>query len=197
MKRRSLIFSLSGFIFILFAIPGATAAVKPVTPCVIGQTGPGGGTIFYDAGKRQKWGQCLEAAPVRWAGGVQDPKVPWCNVFNLFFSASIASRSFIGVAIGKGFANTNLLQIPGCSSGAGVLAHSYHGGRKSDWFLPSRNELHAMYVNRAVIGGFGVGVYWSSSENDANGAWVHYFKTDNEYLRFKGIPNSVRPIRAF
>lgn len=197
MKSRFLIFSLSGFIFILFAIPGATAAVKSVTPCVIGQVGPGGGTIFYDAGSKQKWGRCLEAAPLRWSGGAQDPKAPWCNVFNVFFTSAVASQSSVGVAIGKGFANTNLLLIAGCTSGAGVMAHAYHGGGKTDWFLPSKNELHAMYVNRAVIGGFGVGVYWSSSENDANGGWVHYFKTNNQYLRFKAIPNSVRPIRAF
>jgi hypothetical protein len=99
--------------------------------------------------------------------------------------------------MGKGLANTNLLIIPGCTKGAGVMARAYHGGEKNDWFLPSKNELHTMFLNRAVIGGLSDGVYWSSTENDANGGWVHYFKTNHQYLRFKGIPNSVRPIRAF
>jgi hypothetical protein len=184
-------------LLLVLSIPVATSAPNSVPRCVIGETGPGGGTVFYVAGVRQKWGQCVEAAPIRWSGAAQDPKVPWCNVFNIFFTSAIASSSYIGVAIGKGIANTNLLMISGCSSGAGVLAHSYHGGGKKDWFLPSKNELHSMYLNRAVIGGFGVGVYWSSTENDAKGAWVHYFKTNNQYLRFKGIPNSVRPIRVF
>ena len=188
---------ISGVLFLAFSMPSAIASPKPVAGCVIGQTGPGGGTIFYDAGARQKWGQCLEAAPIRWSGAVQDPKAPWCNVVNTFFTSAIASRSHLGVAIGKGNANANLLMLSGCSAGAGVLAHSYHGGGKKDWFLPSRNELHEMYLNRSVIGGFGTGIYWSSTENDAKGAWVHYFQKNNQYLRFKGIPNSVRPIRAF
>jgi hypothetical protein len=197
MNRRIAVLALSGMLSLVFSTPTALSAVNPVAHCFIGQTGPGGGTIFYVADTRQKWGQCLEAAPALWAGGTQDPKVPWCNIFNKFFTPAITSRSLIGVAIGRGLGNTNQLQVPGCSSGAGVLAHSYRGGHKSDWFLPSRNELHAMYLNRTIIGGFGIAVYWSSSENDASGAWVQYFKTSNEFLRYKGIPNSVRPIRAF
>ncbi|HUX65513.1 MAG TPA: hypothetical protein VMV42_00060 [archaeon] len=197
MKRRFWLSALAGTLFLVSSTPNGIAAPKSATNCEIGQVGPGGGRIFYKASTKQKWGQCLEAAPLGWAGGRQDPKLPWCNVFDIYFTAAIASHSYIGVTVGKGAANTNLLMIKGCSSGAGVAAHSYQGGGKKDWFLPSKNELHAMYLNRAVIGGFGDGVYWSSSENDPNGAWVHYFKTNNQYLRYKGIPNSVRPIRAF
>jgi hypothetical protein len=197
MNRKFWPIFISGILFLAYSMPSANSAPNLIAGCVVGQTGPGGGTIFYDAGVRQKWGQCLEAAPVRWSGVVEDPKVPWCNVFKVFFTAAIASRSYLGVAIGKGRANTNLLMVSGCSSGAGVLAHSYHGGGKNDWFLPSIIELHEMYLNRNVIGGFGAGTYWSSTENDAKGAWVHYFQTNRQYLRFKGIPNSVRPIRAF
>ena len=197
MKRRFWLSAVAGTLFLISSTPSGLAAPKAAASCVIGQVGPGGGTIFYKAQVKQKWGQCLEAAPSGWSGGTQDPKLPWCNVFNIYFTAAITSHLYIGVTIGKGIANTNLLMVKGCTSGAGVAAHSYHGGGKKDWFLPSKNELHAMYLNRAVIGGFGDGVYWSSSENDPNGAWVHYFKTNNQYLRYKGIPNSVRPIRAF
>ena len=197
MSRKFLVVFISGILFFGFSMPIATSAPKSVAPCIIGQTGPGGGIIFYNAGARQKWGECLEAAPIRWSGAVQDPTVAWCNVFSTFFTAAIVSRSHVGVAIGKGSANTNLLMLSGCSAGAGVLAHAYHGGGKNDWILPSKNELHEMYLNRTLIGGFGAGTYWSSTENDAKGAWVHYFQRNNQYLRFKGIPNSVRPIRAF
>jgi hypothetical protein len=197
MNRRLWSITLLGMLFLLFSVSDASSTSKQMVRCVVGQIGLGGGTVFYDAGSQQKWGQCLEAAPMQWSGKAQDPKAPWCNVFNVFFSDAVASRSYIGTAIGKGSANTNLLMISGCKSGAGVLAHAYHGGGKTDWFLPSKNELHAMYLNRAVIGGLGDGVYWSSSENDANGAWIHYFHTKGQYLRFKGIANSVRPIRAF
>ena len=45
----------------------------------IGETGPGGGIIFYDAGSQQSWGQYLEAAPANWDGtnDNEDPYVQW------------------------------------------------------------------------------------------------------------------------
>lgn len=41
--------------------------------CAIGDTGPGGGIVFYDAGTRQPWGRYLEAAPAGW---VDSPVTP-------------------------------------------------------------------------------------------------------------------------
>ena len=42
--------------------------------CQIGDTGPGGGVVFYDAGQPQPWGRYLEAAPAGWFNvpGAQD-----------------------------------------------------------------------------------------------------------------------------
>jgi len=46
-----------------------------------------------------------------------------------------------------------------------------------DWFLPSKNELHMMYINLRVagVGGFSLEWYWSSSEFNASGAWPESF----------------------
>ncbi|MET4575763.1 midcut-by-XrtH protein [Ottowia thiooxydans] len=38
----------------------------------------------------------------------------------------------------------------------------------SDWFLPAKNQLAALYDNRAAVGGFSSDMYWSSSESPVN-----------------------------
>lgn len=37
----------------------------------------------------------------------------------------------------------------------------------SDWFLPARNQLAALFPNRAAVGGFANSTYWSSTESTA------------------------------
>jgi hypothetical protein len=199
------------------AFDAATGKVcVPGSNCPIGSTGPGGGIIFYDAGSQQSWGRYLEVAPVGWSGTATDPLLIWCNVANLHFTASISDVSFratIGVEIGKGKANTNLM-VSRCSSGAGVLANAYKGGGKSDWFLPSRDELnelckYAKYQatgkgddvcqkGTSSVGGFDYQPLWSSSEATAGGAWGQnfYYGTYIENLSKYNL-TSVRPIRAF
>jgi hypothetical protein len=158
----------------------------------------------------------LEVAPVGWSGTATDPLLIWCNVANLHFTASISDVTFratIGVEIGKGKANTNLM-VSRCSSGAGVLANAYKGGGKSDWFLPSRDELnelckYAKYQatgkgddvcqkGTSSVGGFDYQPLWSSSEATAGGAWGQnfYYGTYIENLSKYNL-TSVRPIRAF
>ena len=41
----------------------------------------------------------------------------------------------------------------------------------SDWYLPSKDELNKLYINRNAIGGFVNFPYWSSSESSNAAAW--------------------------
>lgn len=66
----------------------------------------------------------------------------------------------------------------------------------SDWYLPSKDELHQLYLNRAAISGLS-SFYWSSSECDATGAWVRVFTNGSEYCEMKGNPVYVRAVRSF
>jgi hypothetical protein len=70
----------------------------------------------------------------------------------------------------------------------------------TDWVLPSRDELDAMYDNLKVsnVGGFADAYYWSSSEYNALGASAIDF-TDGTSAgnTGKGSPCHVRACRAF
>ena len=130
-------------------------------PCAIGDTGPGGGVVFYDAGSVKAWGRYLESAPANWK---TDPYWIWCDKGKAGYDEALKT----GTAIGTGAANTKLIiKACGKDSAAGA-ASAYRGGSLSDWYLPSKLELNQMYVRRTVVGlvdGItGDQIYWSSSQ---------------------------------
>lgn len=186
----------SWILVLLFVI----AWVSPMTARVqathtagysIGDTGPGGGIIFYDAGSQQSWGQYLESAPANWDGtnNNEDPYVQWgCR------GMSIQTAT----AIGTGAANTFAI-ITGCSgTTAASTARAYRGGGKSDWFLPSRDELEQMEVRRSVLGFGGNTWHWSSTQysaQEANSRWLGT-ASNGLYFYWKDFGDQVRPIRA-
>ncbi len=109
--------------------------------------------------------------------------------------------------IGTGLANTNAIvaQNGAGTSYAAGLARAYNGGGYSDWYLPSRDELNKLYLNRAAIGGFqtawdGKPFYWSSSEweLDPGLAWGQGFADGNQYGGSdKVYALRVRAVRSF
>lgn len=81
-----------------------------------------------------------------------------------------------GLAIGTGLQNT-LDIVSGCST-AGIAAKICNDlviDGYSDWYLPSRDELNKLYLNRVAIGGFGNNNYMSSSEVGINYFWGQLF----------------------
>ncbi len=168
-------------------------------------TGPGGGFVFYDAGSRQSWGRYLEAAPPGWSGSPDDPKKQWCAKDQPGYANKLAT----GTQIGTGAANTQLIiQNCGTDSAAG-LAAAYRGGGKSDWFLPSMDELRKLYDRRSEAGTPDCCSFWSSSQNfswspsmelssGAVSAWGKYFDYGSEYSdALKYNDSRLRPVRAF
>ncbi|MBR1938967.1 MAG: DUF1566 domain-containing protein [Spirochaetales bacterium] len=69
----------------------------------------------------------------------------------------------------------------------------------TDWFLPSKEELNLMYTNlyKNELGDFTGYYYWSSSEYDADGAYLQELSDDNPYGNYRNYYYSVRPVRAF
>jgi hypothetical protein len=176
-----------------------TDAVAAAGACEEFDTGPGGGFVFYDAGSRQSWGQYLEAAPPGWSGSTDDPGAPWCSSDQPGYGSKLAT----GMDIGSGASNTQLIiQNCGTDSAAGQAA-AYRGGGKTDWFLPSKDELGKIYDRRSEIGGLTSGDLWSSSQSteDEREAWYYdfdYTARAHVKVNFKQLSGGgVRPVRAF
>ena len=161
--------------------------------CDVGETGPGGGKVFYvqAAGGTFTCGatlastcKYLEAAPTD-----QSTDIAWC-------SNTTSALGTTATAIGTGMANTTTADT-GCTTGAIQIAADYTHNGKTDWHLPSKNELSELYTNRVLVGGFSTDGYWSSSEIDANRARSQRFSDGNQFNSFKDVTKYVRPVRAF
>lgn len=163
--------------------------------CALGDTGPGGGKVFYiDSVDDFVW-EYLEAAPTTWAEG---------EVMNWTCSAEYNRVIPTGTAIGDGQTNTLSMyhEVEPCGDGlfAGFIVPTLEFGGKSDWFIPSIDELEQMANQNASLG-LGLDentTYWSSSQSVtiANMAWGWDFVSDSAIEQTKG-GSKVRPIRAF
>ena len=103
-----------------------------------------------------------------------------------------------GLILGTGNQNTIDI-VAGCATpgfAAGICGDLVLNGY-SDWYLPSKDELNKLYINRIAIGGFTTGGYWSSSEVDGDNAWFQNFNGGTQISLNKGAPNFVRPVRSF
>jgi hypothetical protein len=125
-----------------------------------------------------------------------------------------------GMVVGTGSQNTINIVNNNCSTivygmtiAANICSDLTIGGY-SDWYLPSKDELNQMYLNRGAInttatanGGYSLGAnndtssissYWSSTEHDNNYAWRQYMIEGYQtYSYSKSAKCHVRAIRSF
>lgn len=144
----------------------AARACAPANQCAVGDVGPGGGLVVYDAGSPKPWGRYLEVAPLGWAGSTTDPTKLWCPSSSSKFGSDIGTVR----EIGAGKANTAaIIEACGTDTAAGIAA-AYRGGGKSDWFLPSMNELYQVWQQRSSNPAFlqQDTNYWTSSQAEVN-----------------------------
>lgn len=208
--------------FILAAVLALTGCpggfpIEPEAEYEIGDTGPGGGIVFFDKGvsdtKMWYWDgtsffehptavgatswRYLEAAPVstEWANKV------WGGLNHAVGSSAQAEY------LGSGKANTEAIVAAygdnepygNTSDYAAKLCDELTFGACSDWFLPSKHELKAMYVKIRSTGSFSNNYnYWSSTESSQDSAIIVTFDQTGGMNNFsKNYYPNVRAIRMF
>jgi hypothetical protein len=104
--------------------------------------------------------------------------------------------------LGTGLANTNKI-VATCTS-AGIAARICSDltlAGKSDWYLPSKEELRLMHQNLHLqnMGNFQMNRHWSSSQYSAQFAWCQFFNLNVNQLYYDKdlIAYPVRAIRSF
>ncbi len=204
---------------------GGTLACADGGVCAVGDTGPGGGVVFYvSASNFTSTGsdcdtECkyLEAATtdqstnVAWATtdlmcfNTDDSNNGDCQTTSVYSGSSSErdSSRAASEAIRMGMVNTEnfagrLAGYPeNSTSFATGIARTYLHNGKTDWHLPSKDELNELFLKRARVGGFSTGRYWSSSEAVVDDAWAQSFFDGLQTSRCKECSGYVRPVRAF
>jgi len=171
----------------------------------VGDTGPAGGKIIHAAASgftvqgytgsfAEYTAHYLEAAPVN-----QSTSLKWCSHS---FPSYCNVTGAMGIAIGTGKANTAAIIAAHsgdtAANNAAKACDEYSNNGFSDWFLPSREELLAMYNARTHLGISGPGAtYWSSSQSSNEQARYVDFGLFADTNQFKENSSNVRAIRAF
>ena len=196
-KKKSIISGLLIAVLLLLVIGCDTGGggSNPAVTYAIGDTGPSGvGIVFYitDGGLHG-----LEVAPVD-----QSTSQVWIEGG----STQTTENGNTSTAIGTGLANSNaIIDQTGHTGSAAQVCRSYNGGGLTDWYLPSKDELAAIWDNlvndgtgaNSGVGGFASAYYWSSSEYGADYAWYQLFDDGYQSNNFKNYFCRVRAVRAF
>lgn len=168
----------------------ATGSVTPVVPnpYPVGSTGPGGGKVFYDAGSVLSWGRYMESAPQSLAA-----MRVWSD------SSQSASTN---TAIGTGKENTNLMNAMSNGSPAASYCTSIVRNGKSDWYLPSKDEMVQLGQVASSISAWttpgDMGVVWTSSQISGLNAWAVGAVGGSTYTGFTKTDNRLcTPVRRF
>jgi hypothetical protein len=171
------------FVLLTFSYCSKDETTNQLIPKTIGQS-YGGGIIFYVDGTGQHG--------IIAAASDQSTGVEW----GCYQGAVIETST----AIGSGQANTTAI-LEGCSTPgtAARICDSLVLNGYSDWFLPSKDELNLMFLQKSKIGGFAAdGYYWSSSDYTAYCAWAQDFRTGTQSNgHSKTVTDFVRAIRVF
>ncbi len=179
--------------------------------CAVGDTGPGGGEVFYTSGTGST--KYMEVGPTTWYDSTARQTFTWCAGKE---TQAIPAPG-TGTAVGTGVSNTaQIASFCNPNGAAHWITQKNAGGGingKTDWFLPAIDELHflCLYARQLsenaascsavnpLRAGFLNQSYWSSSEYSGSLAWYQNFRNGGKayFDGTKGLSLYVRPVRAF
>jgi len=120
-----------------------------------------------------------------------------------FFGTNISGAD----SFWDGYTNTNDMMLAGASIGsAAEICSSSTNNGKSDWYLPSVDELKIAYTNRfdITLGLLSAGgseifpvAYWTSTEGSTTDSWFVDFESGQTNYNPKTDSYRVRSIRKF
>jgi hypothetical protein len=162
--------------------------------CVVGNTGPGGGRVFYAPGSAFTMTGAPCAATCLY---LESAPLTGTYAFN-----NVTAYGYLGLdhnlgpetaTVGAGYANTaTLVGISSSPTNAANVAKAYRGSANlSDWFLPSYLEIMA---------------YWNSNPTDStnyymasnrNGLSITIVSRGGPYYDYSTNTRPVIPVRAF
>ena len=157
--------------------------------CKVGDVGPNGGIVYYDAGSQQVWGRFLEA---------KTNSVPANGIWGTSALGSPDAR-LASKQIGYGASNSVVMSFDQFSVYSLLKDTAFRGG----FFLPSKNELAAFRSTLTPImtakGWGGAERVWTSSQGGSG-------NTDAWFIGLDGYSNAqdgqeqyypVFPIRSW
>jgi hypothetical protein len=189
----------SGSVFKLTLQSGGHTVVTCATGgvCIVGNTGPGGGKVFYVAGSPFACGPTLASTCNYLEVATTSFQAEFCDAANTVGDAGSTRLATLNPdTIGAGYAST-LVITSECSGGAAVNARAHNGGSFNDWYLHNREELQQIYAKRVALG-VDITEYWQSVSNSATRFGYQNFVDSYRYN--DGVKNEIRqfrPIRAF
>lgn len=191
--------------------------------CTVGQTGPGGGTVFqyvsagfncgpnYNSTGSPTGGLChyLEVAPAGWYGSANDPAIIWADA-----AYQASSLSGTNSANGAGYKNSLLIlaQGNGLTTTSAGISRSYTGGGLTDWYLPSQAEMNSV-ITYGTTGTYSAASPGLGLLRGGGTGGYGYYSTSGQHINadmnwiigivyggggtYKNWTLNVRPIRAF
>ncbi|CAB4649108.1 unannotated protein [freshwater metagenome] len=176
--------------------------------CKVGDTGPGGGVVFYDGGFDREWGRYLEAAPLNWG----DSLPPYLKISNYPF----LNGEMAGVFHPGDFSATAPWPLPNNELGSGKSAWArvkdyrcnfcvmdilaeYNKDLENGWYVPNQNEMREL-INSNVRS-LPRERYWTSTPSTGDPNRLITARKTSRGLEFPSMFQSSTwtfvPIRAF